>query len=469
MNNLSVSPLPAVQSPTRIIAVTSGKGGVGKTSISVNLAVALARQGARVCVLDADTGLANINILLGLLPRYTLEHVFSGEKLLAEILLKGPDGVDIIPGASGLVSMANPELGKQQALIDSLGQLEQQYDYLLIDTAAGISTSVLHFVASAQTALVVITPEPTSLTDAFSLLKVLQQKGYRRTVQVVVNMASDSRQAWRIYERFNAAVSKYLGLTTQWLACIPRDDAMRRAVMAQKPVLLSAPGQPATMGFVTLAELLAQHFQENTVPNAVFSRYWQRLFERTAQRAAQAQAKPKALAAESVEGEEAHPEQHWEHLQRELLALMTSQSLPQESILQLLRGMLQASANQLKSVRADLVLELLQQMEPAGLNEQQRQRLMLECRRLGLDKARALANETRPVMDAAPKQVERVSGETEVRKHGFDESRFGSQEELLRRLREASGSEPLLALLTSWAHSSAPVSGRFRLPQEEAK
>src|SRR5690606_37767691 len=288
----------------------------------------------------------------------------------------------------------------------------RQYDYLLIDTAAGISASVLHFVASAQTALVVITPEPTSLTDAFSLLKVLHQKGYRRTVQVVVNMVGDSRQAWRIFERFNAAVEKYLGLSSEWLACIPRDEAMRRAVMMQKPTLLSAPGQPASTAFMALAELLAQQFQENTVSKAVFSRDWQRLFARTGRRmAARAQVEQAALSApaESARVEqapsagEASFDAHWSRLQRELSALFTWQDVLPEQSLQLFKELLQVAGNRLGSSRAELVYELLRQMESYDFSPEQRQHLENEWHRLGQRGARTVPGSAQSV--AAPIQA----------------------------------------------------------------
>lgn len=438
---------------TRIVAVTSGKGGVGKTSISVNLAVALALQGARVCVVDADTGLANINILLGLAPRYTLEHVFSGEKQLADILLAGPGGVDIIPGASGLAALANPEPVDQQALIQGLGQLEQQYDYLLIDTAAGISASVLHFVASAQSALVVITPEPTSLTDAFSLLKVLYQKGYRRTVQVVVNMVADSRQAWRIFQRFNGAVEKYIGLNIQWLACIPRDEAMRRAIMAQKPVVLTEPGQPVSAGFGTLAELLAQYFKENQVPNAVFSRYWQRVLQRTAQHRAPGARPGQAKPQPEASAPPASPEARWLQLRRELVSLMALPGVTSEQRLQLFRELLEVAGQSLGPLRAELVYDLLRQVEPAELTEDQRQLLEIEGARLGLGR-RSVPLLGAPSSSKEVPRIDPVPSAPQSRKHGFDESRFGSQEELLQRLRESSAGEPLAALLASWAQVS---------------
>lgn len=466
MKHPAMSGSPSDTTPTRVVAVTSGKGGVGKTCISVNLAVTLARQGAKVCLLDADTGLANVNILLGLSPRYTLEHVSSGERQLEEILVPGPVGVDIIPGASGLMSLADPDPESLRALLDGLSRIEQQYDYLLIDTAAGISASVLHFVASAQTALVVITPEPTSLTDAFSLLKVLHQKGYKRTVQILVNQVADSRQAWRIFERFQAAVAKYIGLPVQWLAYIPRDDAVRRAVMAQNPVVLAAEGQPASLAFSSLAEILAQHFQENRVPNAVFSRYWQRLFERTARQAThnrpESPSRENSSSAAVQAGgssDSAHDfEKRWLSLRRELIAMSGSGQPTPEHWLQMLSELLESLGEQLGPLRAELVYGLLRQMEPAHLQEDLRQLLAIECYRLGLrsggasgevaadEPAEAIAENIDPV---PVERLQPVPAEGSVRKHGFDEARFGSQEELLRRIQASNGRQSLTSLLAS--------------------
>ena len=265
----------------RVLAITGGKGGVGKTSISVNLAIALARNGSKVCLFDADTGLANINVMLGLHPAYTLEHMFTGEKNIEDIVLEGPEGVHIIPGASGFAQCVELGASQQQRLVESVSGIESHYDYMLVDTAAGISPTVLHFVAASQVAAVVITPEPTSLTDAFSLLKVLRRRGYRRKVEVIVNMASNARQAEKVFRRFQAAVKKYLGLESEQLGAFWMDESMRAAVSLQRPVAMFSKEDPSARGFYRLADKVDDLFSRPNVPKLAFSGYWKKLVERS--------------------------------------------------------------------------------------------------------------------------------------------------------------------------------------------
>ena len=149
MNELSKSP--------HVIAITGGKGGVGKTSIAINLAIALSRTGSKVCLFDGDTSLANINVMLGLYPGFTLEHLFTGERSIQEIVITGPEGIQIVPGASGIASCVELDVGQQQRLVTSIRSIEKHYDYLLVDTAAGIGPTVLHFIAASQVAIIVIT------------------------------------------------------------------------------------------------------------------------------------------------------------------------------------------------------------------------------------------------------------------------------------------------------------------------
>jgi len=264
----------------RVIAITGGKGGVGKTSVSVNLSIALSRMGSNVCLLDGDTGLANINVMLGLYPAYTLEHLFTGERSIQDIVLNGPEGVQIIPGASGFAQCVELDVGQQQRLVTSIQAIEPHYDYMLVDTAAGISPTVLHFIAASQVAVLVITPEPTSLTDAFSLLKVLRRRGYRRKVQVIVNMASSSAQAEKVFRRFSGAVLKYLELSAEYLGSVWMDESMRTAVTLQRPVALYPKNDPSARSFYRLAERIDDVFNQKGVPKLAFSAYWQKLVER---------------------------------------------------------------------------------------------------------------------------------------------------------------------------------------------
>jgi MinD-like ATPase involved in chromosome partitioning or flagellar assembly len=260
----------------RVLAITSGKGGVGKSSITVNLGLALAKQGLKVCIFDADTGLANTNILLDLHPSFTIEHVLTGAKSLHDIMLTAAYGMKVIPAASGIVECAEiaPEL--QQRLLVQLKSLDSEFDYLLIDTAAGIGSNVLHFVASAQQTLVVITPEPTSLTDAFSLIRVLKRLNYHQPLQVVVNMCQDAQQARDVFSRLRGVVKKYVGLDLKYLGFLHFDEGLRKAVQLQMPVSLYPGSDPSSRSFSRLAEHLETLWQSAS-SSVNFASYWQQL------------------------------------------------------------------------------------------------------------------------------------------------------------------------------------------------
>lgn len=265
-----------VQHSALTVAVTSGKGGVGKTNLTTNLGIALAKQGLRVCIFDADTSLANINILLGLTPKYTLEQFINGEKTIEEILLEGPEGVQIVPSASGIAEFSHLSDSQQQRILEALQALESQFDYILIDTAAGISETVISFLQSAQFAVVVISPEPTSLTDAFSLIKVLQRRHYQQPVYALVNMANNYKHSMDVFKRFAHAINKYVHLKVRYLGYIPMDRAMRNAVASQTPVIISEPQSPAARCITLLTQILIKHFKAEETPQGSISQFWRR-------------------------------------------------------------------------------------------------------------------------------------------------------------------------------------------------
>lgn len=265
--------------PPRVIAISSGKGGVGKSSISVNLGISLVKSGARVCLLDADTGLANANILLGLTPQFSLEHVLYGAKPIEEVMLDGPHGLKVVPGAHGISECVDLHPRQQMRLTRELARIEKDFDYILIDTAAGISETTLDFVSAAHYTLIVITPEPTSLTDAFSLIKLLKRRRNTANYQVVVNMCRNAAQAKEVYHRFSSAVAKYIDLETHMLGYILRDESMRAAVVLQNPVAMFPDTDPSCRGFIKLAEALETVVAESPVKTS-FSAYWQRRFRK---------------------------------------------------------------------------------------------------------------------------------------------------------------------------------------------
>lgn len=261
----------------RVIAISSGKGGVGKSSIAVNLGISLSRSGAKVCLFDADTGLANANILLGLTPQYSLEHVLYGAKPIEDVLLDGPHGLKIIPGANGISECVNLHPRQQLRLTRELARIESDFDFLLVDTAAGISETTLDFVCAAHHALVVITPEPTSLTDAFSLIKLLKQRSNTVQQHVVVNMCSSASEAKEVFHRFSAAVDKYIGVQIHYLGHILRDESMRAAVVLQNPVAMFPEDDPSCRGFIKLADSLDVITADDTAKRS-FSSYWHRQY-----------------------------------------------------------------------------------------------------------------------------------------------------------------------------------------------
>ena len=256
-----------------VIAFTSGKGGVGKTNISTNLGLSLVARNAKVCLFDADTGLANINILMGISPEYTIEHVLNGQKSIDEIIVELPSGISVVPAASGIKLCTNLDDKQLAILTSSLERLENQFDYLLIDTAAGIDSNVLDFVASAQYKVVVITSEPTSLTDSFALLKMLMIRGKKKAIFILVNRVESYQASQIVFKRFQKAVKKYLNVDVRYLGYLPTDESVNKAVTQQVPVVISYPNSSVSCGFASLADIIKRHFRnEKNVP--FFSHYW---------------------------------------------------------------------------------------------------------------------------------------------------------------------------------------------------
>jgi flagellar biosynthesis protein FlhG len=256
MGEISNRALATGESPLRVIAVTSGKGGVGKTNLTANLAVALARRGQRVCVLDADLGLANVDVLLGLTAKQTVLHVLRGEARLGDVIIEGPAGIRIIPAASGFAELTALEPAARLALLEEVDALDGSLDVLLIDTGAGISENVLYFAAAASESLVVITPEPTSMTDAYALVKLLAQRHGRRDFLVLVNMASGSAEADAAFRRLARVAERFLRVRLEYAGWVPSDGAVPRAVCRQQAVVVDAPGSPASEAITRLAPRL---------------------------------------------------------------------------------------------------------------------------------------------------------------------------------------------------------------------
>lgn len=247
-----------VPSGPRAIAVSSGKGGVGKTSLSVNLALCLAKMGRRVTLFDADLGMANAEVMLGLVPPYSLYEVLYGEKTLEEITVQGPLGINVISGGSGFLEMANLDRDRRHRLLKMLNQFSGRDDFVLIDTGAGINKNVLGFVAAAGEVIIVVTPEPTSLTDAYALIKVLANFKVHSEVRLVVNRAADRREAMRTLGRIQAAGERFLEIKINSLGWIPEDRSVSQAIKRQEPFFLTSPNSPASRSVAGIAEFLAE-------------------------------------------------------------------------------------------------------------------------------------------------------------------------------------------------------------------
>ena len=240
--------------PVRVIAVTSGKGGVGKTNISVNLAASLSLAGQRVMLMDADLGLANVDVLLGLEPHFDLQHVISGEKSLDEIIVQGPLGIHVVPASSGVERMAELTSVEHASLISAFSELEQPIDVLIVDTAAGIADGVVSFAKACQEVIVVVCDEPTSLTDAYALIKVLSMRHGIKQFQILANMVKDESQGLNLYEKLLNTTDRFLEVGLKYLGAVPFDEQLRQSVRAQKPVVEAYPRSPAAKALVRIGE-----------------------------------------------------------------------------------------------------------------------------------------------------------------------------------------------------------------------
>lgn len=224
----------------RVIVVTSGKGGVGKTSLSVNLALQFREQGKKVVILDADFGLANVEIMLGIRPQHNFADLIFNDKSIEEIITEGPMGVGFISGGSGVQDLVNLDRANLKKLIAKLVKLDSLYDVIIIDTGAGIADSVIEFVLSSPEVLLVVTPEPTSITDAYSLLKAVNRKEEfkrdQKSIKIVANRVESAEEAKEIYDKIRIVVSKFLNIELEYLGYIPLDQRLTNAVLEQKPV-----------------------------------------------------------------------------------------------------------------------------------------------------------------------------------------------------------------------------------------
>ncbi len=273
---LAKAPAPQL----RVIAVTSGKGGVGKSNVVVNLGLALTQQGIKVLLIDADLGLANVDILLGLNPQYTIHDVLQLRKTLPEVLVEGPEGLKILPASSGIPELADLDEYQKMFLLNELDNYSESIDVVLIDTGAGISRNVLFFNIAASERVVVANNEPTSITDAYALIKVLATQHNERRFKLLVNGLSQPREAEAVYRTLLKVAERFLGrdISLEYLGYIPHDDSVPKAVLKQQPVLTLYPKARVSKAFTAMA----QRLWETPAPEEVDGNikfFWRRLLQ----------------------------------------------------------------------------------------------------------------------------------------------------------------------------------------------
>jgi flagellar biosynthesis protein FlhG len=244
---------PVQANPVQVIAVTGGKGGVGKTTVSVNLAAALASRGKDVMLLDGDLGLANVDVFLGLTPRLTLADVIAGNCSLEEVVIESPQGFRVVPAASGITQLAELDTLTHLGLVRAFGDLTTRLEFMVVDTAPGIAGSVLQFSQAAQQVLVVICDEPASLTDAYALIKILSRDHGVRQFRVLANQSRGPGLGQALFDRFERVASRFLSVELDYVGEIPEDPFLRRSIREQRPVVAAYPSCPSAMALKTLA------------------------------------------------------------------------------------------------------------------------------------------------------------------------------------------------------------------------
>ena len=254
----------------RTIVITSGKGGVGKTSLSVSLAIAIANDGKSVTLFDADLGLANINVLLGIIPKYNLYHVIKGKKKLKDIIIDVPEGIKIIAGASGFQQLANLEVKQREDFISSISELSND-DFLIVDTGAGISQNVLSFVMAADEVIVVTTPEPTAITDAYGIIKAIASQSNEKLIKLIVNRVQSVAEGKRVAQRVINIAGQFLNVKVEELGFVYEDIYVPKSVRNQKPFIVSYPTCKASGCVKVIADRINNKLVENEKGSGIVS------------------------------------------------------------------------------------------------------------------------------------------------------------------------------------------------------
>ncbi|NOR10673.1 MAG: AAA family ATPase [Desulfovibrionaceae bacterium] len=265
-----------VEQATTVYSITSGKGGVGKTAVCANLAYNLALMGKRVLILDADLGLANIDVVFGLSPSYNLNHFFTGEYELQDIMVDGPLEIKILPAGSGIQNFTRLDSNQKMRLLDGLDSMQNHFDYVLIDTEAGISENVTYFNTAAQEILVVTTPEPTAITDAYALMKLLSTQYHEKKFNLVVNQIRTENDALDVYRKLTMVANRYLDISIDYLGSIPEDRQMIDSIRKQKVISELIPGSKITTAFRQLASRVCAEPSQVT-PKGNLQFFWKKL------------------------------------------------------------------------------------------------------------------------------------------------------------------------------------------------
>lgn len=249
-----------IVSNARVIAVTSGKGGVGKSNTSINLALQFTKMGKRVVIFDADFGLANVEVMFGIIPKYNLGDLMFKGMEIKEIVTQGPEGVGFISGGSGIAKLVNLDKEQVKRIVGKLSQLEELADVIIIDTGAGISPAVMEFLVACPETILVTTPEPTSVTDSYALLKALSMNesfdAETNKIKMISNRVTSETEGRNLYEKLNSVVSKFLNIDMEYLGMVLYDENIMRAVMKQKPITLMYPNSAAARCYRDIAEVL---------------------------------------------------------------------------------------------------------------------------------------------------------------------------------------------------------------------
>ena len=260
----------------RVWCFSSGKGGVGKTSIVANLALAVSRMGKNVLILDADLGLANVDVMLGITPKYSIQHVFAGEKTLSDVIIEGPGGIRLLPASSGVQELCHLDDSEKLFLLNEFDSLDEPIDLMLIDNAAGISDTVMYFNMAAEERVVILTPEPTSITDAYALIKVLSQRYQVNEFSIIVNWSNSRKEAQNVFRQLTSVADRFLGfLSFNFMGYIPRDLCIPKSVRQQKAALELFPACRASQEFQRLAHLVMKENEKKNDGNIKF--FWQNL------------------------------------------------------------------------------------------------------------------------------------------------------------------------------------------------